>query len=116
MRLDAQVAKKVLGWYRDPGRRGPLSDWHEPKCGGDGRCAPSCGFALRAYSAEIAAAFLVVEKMRADGWSFACTLYEGELPYASFCKGTVISSRNAQAKTLSEAICRAALKAIVITN
>ena len=112
MNLDAQVATKILGWYRDSARRGPLSDWHEPKCGGKGRCAPSCGFTLRAYSTEIAAAFVVVEKMRANGWSFACTLYEGELPYASFCRKTVATSRKAEASTLPEAICRAALKAI----
>lgn len=60
------------------------------------------------YSESIEAAMLVVEKMRSNGWSFACTLYEGKLPYASFCKRTVASSRNAEADSLPEAICRAA--------
>lgn len=64
------------------------------------------------YSTNISAAMKAVEKMRADGWSFACTLYEGKLPYASFCKGTAASSRNAEADSLPEAICKAALSAI----
>jgi hypothetical protein len=64
------------------------------------------------YSESIEAAMQVVEKMREQGWSFACTLYEGKLPYASFCKGTVATSRNAEADSLPEAICRAALSAV----
>jgi hypothetical protein len=64
------------------------------------------------YSGEIRLAFEVVEKMRERGWSFACTLYEGRLPYASFCKMTAVSSRNAEAESLPEAICLAALEAV----
>lgn len=64
------------------------------------------------YSTDITAAMTVVEKMRERGWSFACTLYEGKLPYASFCKRTAASSRNAEANTLPLAICRAALSAV----
>lgn len=75
----------------------------------------SCVSVVPFYSTDIRAVMKVVEKMRADGWSFACTLYEGELPYASFCKRTAVSSRNAEAKTLPEAICRAALKAVVVS-
>jgi len=63
-------------------------------------------------SESIKAAMQVVEKMREQGWSFACTLYEGKLPYASFCKGTARSSRNADADTLPLAICRAALATV----
>lgn len=70
-----------------------------------------CIHAAPRYSIDIAAAMEVVEKMRGDKWSFACTLYEGLLPYASFCKRTAASSRNAIAPTLPEAICRAALMA-----
>lgn len=61
---------------------------------------------------QIKTAMEVVKKMREQGWSFACTLYEGKLPYASFCKGTAASSKNAEAATLPEAICRAALAAV----
>src|SRR5688500_14998111 len=68
------------------------------------------------FSESIEAAMQIVEKMREQGWSFACTLYEGKLPYASFCKGTVKSSRNAEADSLPTAICLAALAAIEGTN
>ncbi|HTG95731.1 MAG TPA: hypothetical protein VL866_24230 [Pyrinomonadaceae bacterium] len=68
------------------------------------------------FARSIEAAMRVVEKMREQGWSFACTLYEGKLPYASFCKGTVKSSRNAEAESLAEAICLAALAAIESTH
>jgi hypothetical protein len=64
------------------------------------------------YSTNFSAAMEVVEKMREQGWSFACTLYEGKPPYASFCKRTVASSRNAEAESLPRAICEAALKAM----
>lgn len=69
-------------------------------------------YKLPDFSGDIAAAMEVVEKMRVGGWSFACTLYEGKLPYASFCKLTAASSRNAEADSLPEAICRAALEAV----
>lgn len=72
----------------------------------------ACVSVVPFFSSSIEVAMKVVEKMREMGWSFACTLYEGHLPYASFCKQTVASSRNAEAQTLTEAICRAALKAI----
>lgn len=109
--LNVEIAERVMGWTRDPKRRGPLSDWHEPKCKGKGRCAPNCGFELPSYSHKIASTMTIVEKMRDQGWSFACTWYKGKLPYASFCKGTAASSKNAEAETLPLAICKAALKA-----
>lgn len=67
---------------------------------------------LPAYSDNFADAMMVVEKMRERGWSFACTLYEGKLPYASFCRRTASSSRNAEAESLPRAICVAALATI----
>lgn len=61
---------------------------------------------------DIVAAMAVVEKMLGENWSFACTLYKGKLPYASFCRMTAATSRNAEAESLSTAICLAALKAV----
>jgi len=90
----------------------------------DGKCYPTATIGgvhgsydgVPPYATKIEAAMQVVEKMREQGWSFACTLYEGKLPYASFCKGTAKSSRNAEADALAEAICRAALAAIESTH
>lgn len=112
MSLDGDIARQVFGYYRDGMRPGPFTDWHEPDCGGPGLCRPECGFTIRSYSTDISAAMKVVEKLRAVGWSFACTLYEGKLPYASFCKQTAASSKNAEGQSLPEAICRAALQAL----
>lgn len=106
--LDAVVAERVMGWRIDD----PEEDaWVKDANTLSGR---TFGAHVSEWSpsTDIAAAMEVVEKMRADGWSFASTLYEGQLPYASFCKGTAKSSRNAQATTLPEAICRAALAAV----
>ena len=119
--LDVEVAEKVMGITKifSPSDYKGSEDCFV--CGEDIAYIPSGksprthmidALAIRRFSSEIAAAMEVVEKLRADGWSFACTLYEGKLPYASFCKGTAKSSRNAEAGALSEAICRAALAAI----
>lgn len=104
--LDALVAEQVMGWQRQPG----YNYWMTFPEGGT--------FELHKLianwhpSTSIADAMEVVEKMREQGWSFACTLYEAKLPYASFCKQTATSSRNAEASTLPEAICKAALAAV----
>lgn len=97
--LDALVAEKVAGWDA-----GAMLRTGNPK-------VPTA-YSLPHYSTDILFAFRVVEKMRGLGWSFACTLYEGKLPYASFCKLTVASSRNAEAESLPRAICEAALAAL----
>lgn len=60
-------------------------------------------------STDIAAAWQVVEKMRTDGWSFACSCYHGEVSHASFCKKTAKSSRRSDCDPISLAICHAAL-------
>lgn len=111
-KLDAEIAERVIGWTRYPKAMHPTDNrtiegilYCPPKMPWDSNALN----VVPAYSTDIAAAMEVVEKLRADGWSFACTLYEGRLPYASFCKKTVASSRNAEAPTLPEAICRAAL-------
>lgn len=127
--LDAEIAEKVMGWTIVPeGER-----WRVSRTGeyANSWCVDSPNlaeldddtddrlygrYAMPSYSSDISAAMSVVEKMRSQGWSFACTLYEGKLPYASFCKRTAASSRNAEAESLSEAICRAALKTVVETE
>jgi len=102
--LDAAVATHVMNIACSMDRTPDHSKWCNRHGMGERVGAPF-------YSRDIDRAMEVVEKMRSDGWSFACTLYEGKLPYASFCKGTAASSRNAEAETLPEAICRAALQA-----
>lgn len=104
--LDAAVAERVMGWQRQP----DYNYWMSFPAGET--------FKLHALiatwkpSEDIGAAMEVVEKMRSLGWSFACTLYEGKLPYATFCTGTVKSSSNAEADSLPKAICLAALAAM----
>lgn len=103
--LDAAVAERVMGWQRQP----DYNYWMSFPAGE--------GFKLHALiatwkpSEDIRAAMQVVVQMRSLGWSFACTFYQGKLPYASFCKGTAASSRNAEANSLPEAICLAAIEA-----
>lgn len=111
--LDAAVAERVMEWQRGRNSQTPgRVIWFNTN---DDRLEVAIGdsgwIGCWRPSRDIAAAMEVVEKMRNDGWSFACTLYEGKLPYASFCKRTAASSRNAEASTLPEAICRAALAA-----
>jgi hypothetical protein len=111
--LNAAVAERVMGWRRKPngmmhGRAQEVfvddrDNTHSITCGCAEDFNPSC---------TIEAAMQVAERMREQGWSFACTLYAGQFPYASFCKGTVVTSRNAEADSLPEAICRAALLAV----
>lgn len=116
--LDIEVAEKIMGHeWRVINRR--RQNFHAPsgliviyKEGKELNYTGHGKSNLLEFSSDISAAMEVVEKMRSDGWSFACTLYEGQLPYASFCKRTVASSRNAEADSLPEAICRAALAAL----
>jgi hypothetical protein len=76
-------------------------------------CAQGCeNFIVPYYSTDMSTAMQVIEKMREARWSFACTLYEGRLPYASFCKLTAASSRNAESESLPRAICLAALAVV----
>lgn len=105
--LDAAVAERVFSWERMPNATA-LAPYAYKRP--DGHVVHP--YSAPNYSESIETAMQVVDKMRAQGWSFACTLYEGKLPYASFCKGTAASSRNAEAESLPEAICRAALKAV----
>jgi hypothetical protein len=106
--LDALVAEKVMGWSEivDGWGLRPIEQRQHGR--------ESIKERVPLYSLNIASAMEVVERMRKQGWSFACTLYEGKLPYASFCRGTAASSKNAEADSLPEAICRAALAAIEV--
>ncbi|HEX7333434.1 MAG TPA: hypothetical protein VF290_18160 [Pyrinomonadaceae bacterium] len=104
--LDAAVAERVMGWQRQP----DYNYWMSFPAGETFKLHKL--IATWHPSESIEAAMDVVEKMRANGWSFACTMYDGKLPYASFCRSTVKSSRNAEAESLQEAICLAALKAL----
>lgn len=97
--LDERIAREVVGWDA-----GAMLATNDPK-------VPTA-YSLPHYSTDIRFAFKVVERMRGLGWSFACTLYEGKLPYASFCKMTAASSRNAEAESLPRAICLAALSTV----
>jgi len=127
--LECEVAKRVFGfrWFHCAGANGVERDqfmspetaetwrrlnWTLAEVDGPQDDQFNDDTAAPKYSKSIEAAMQVVEKMREQGWSFACTWYEGKLPYASFCKGTAKSSRNAEANSLPEAICRAALAAI----
>jgi hypothetical protein len=112
--MDALVMRDIMGWYQDAERRGTLSDWHEPKCGGEGHCAPHCGMYLPKPSTDISAAMLVVEKMREQDW-FVEIANSSSGWYANFIYD--INERKdcfAEAKLLPEAICRAALQAVEV--
>lgn len=118
-KLDARCIQEIMHWGRTRASEksnGRFDKWQAP----NGKLLsywPN-GFPETDYdgwfrpSTDIAAAMEIVEKLRGDGWSFACTLYEGKLPYASFCKGTAASSRHAEAESLTEAICLAALECV----
>lgn len=128
--IDVLVAEKVMGyvingshwpgpgfWLTDRpyGQFGHGNRSDEPKVIGSLHDSKNKGgdkSDLWSPATQIKTAMEVVEKMREAGWSFACTLYEGKLPYASFCKLTATSSRNAEADTLPLAICTAALAAV----
>lgn len=83
------------------------------KIQGDFKASVQTYFDCPHYSTDIRAAWLVVEKLRAYGWQFACTLYNDKLPYASFCRGAS-NAHNAEAETMPQAISLAALKALKV--
>jgi hypothetical protein len=97
--LDREVAEKVMGLTIDPLVE---SEWTY--------CFWSDGKRLPLYSSNIAAAWLVVEKMRERGCYFRYDDSNG--PWALF--GVEVWTRfwTAEADTAPEAICRAALSAV----
>lgn len=114
-RLDAEIAQRVFGWTRYPEAMHPTDN---RTIEGVLYCPPKMPWDCSAlnvvphYSTDIADAMKTVVELCAKGFSFACTIYQGRLPYASFRKRTAASSRNAEAPTLPEAICRAALSLV----
>lgn len=118
--IERRIAVEVMGLPEQPwGQNTPCPYCNSVGryCGGRSWCSNCTEWyyhGYKNYRDSFDDAMEVVEKMRADGWSFACTLYEGKLPYASFCKGTAASSKNAEAESLPEAICQAALKAVAV--
>lgn len=78
---------------------------------------------LQSYSSDIAAAWLVVEAMRARGYSFevGCNPDRKKTGYEStfwepYEKGKMVRMWEAEADTAPVAICRAALKALENAN
>lgn len=115
--VERRVAVEIMGLPDIPWNENTRCPYgHEMRyCGLRSRCCDCQEWyyhPYKDYRYDMNDAMEVVDKMREQGWSFACTLYEGKLPYASFCKGTAASSRNAEASTLPEAICLAALRAV----
>jgi hypothetical protein len=118
--LDAAVAESVMvhvvhvdngeGFCENCGEE--MLEWKQMRYRRQGGIEPVETRCVPEYSESIEAAMQVVERMREQGWSFACTLYAGQFPYASFCKGTVATSRHAEADSLPVAICLAALAAV----
>jgi len=100
--LDREVAEKVMGLTIDPLVE---SEWTY--------CFWSDGKRLPLYSSDISAAFQVVEKMIEKGLSFECnaTPYEA-LFWIPGRAGENTKWRRCAAKSMPEAICRAALSAV----
>jgi hypothetical protein len=109
--LDVLVAEHIMGWkpWRSPVAR--LLD--EPDCWetDDPEC-PSVRRSGWCPSADIAAAWDVVRKMRSGGRTFLLGDRVGGGVVASFSRGTVDRNFKADGSTDEEAICRAALLAV----
>lgn len=105
--LDALVAEKVMGWRIERYMTNP------PKPTGMGMPPDSTTIAeIPAYSTDIAAAWEVVEKMRAQGFDNQFSWRADRpghrsRPFACFGR-----NGSAEADTLQKAICLAALKAV----
>ena len=111
--LDALVAERVMGWTRVVRARETL--WQSPKAG----TWPIVASRLPHYSTDIAAAWQVVERMRADGW--VCEVFGSDTANAEGYSVTLwrpdtSGSSVTQNATAPLAICRAALAAIDATT
>ena len=110
--LDAQVAEKVLRLY-DVHKAGKGEWLQHDGCFafvGERVYRDDKGFftKLPYYSADIAEAWGVVERMRSDDWRVSLWTDEGRW-CAQFTRGIQVGY--AKKDTVTEAICRAALKA-----
>ena len=130
--LDARVAERVLGyeWRRGTRRGEPPIKWllspeqreyftfgnDAPQ--GDEHVAGDYDRHVPRLSTDIAAAFLVVEKMRADGWRFSLddSGSDGQTWEAWFCRDWSGESWAVavyeERATMEHAICLAALQAV----
>lgn len=130
--MDAVVAEKVMGWHKrvDFGYSPPQAEWHEVVDGYAHWVAyvntPGQieGLPLFCPSTDIAAAMLVVEKMRADDWCYQIAETDAGSVVCWFFRGGVAKGRipgmtppgapitpyhRGTAPTVSLAIVRAAL-------
>ncbi len=137
--LDALVAEKVMGWKLVRHKGG--ESCQSGRCGSHGsaedgwecfhRPSGETGWASDSpFSADIAAAFLVVEAMRAKG--FVCAYFamigNGEMAVqvgadpnvfgwsAQFTRGAMAAEYVVQADSLPRAICLAALRALGVST
>lgn len=111
--LDARVAERVMGLVAcgawEPIRVYPVEYMKTGLCNHPA-CAPSVYVAR--FSTDIAAAWQVVEKLRADGWSFAC-IGDGKTWTSVFAREVpeIVEPDTVEADTAPLAICLAALAA-----
>ena len=104
--LDALVAEKVMGWERRGGAWVP-EKWDDPSSLPPGVITTQPHFYFWKPSTDIAAAWMVVEKMNCD---FRFDWNHGEGVYcASFGTNKYVGCDN---KSPARAICLAALKAV----
>jgi len=101
--LDALVAERVMGWvcpdqynYWMTIHPGGTFDLHQLK-------------ATWSPSTDIAAAMLIIDKLRADGWHFSCDDFGGEPWWAEFANEDNTIGGQATGEKLELVICRAAL-------
>lgn len=123
--IDAEVAEKVMGWRWGMWGVGPTRIFkalfgpdQEPEQFGYVPCASDAPHWIAQntdepprYSTDIAAAFLVVEKLHADGWHFHIVGATNDFPdpWSVTLSGSDRVTHGAYSTTLPLAICRAAL-------
>lgn len=104
IKIDSLVAEKVMGWIKAPETSVLKSMWVVPPMGNVYPKLPN-------FSTDIKAAWMVVEKLRADGYYFC--LDEGDR--GEYC--CIFANPNvyrAEEETAPLSICLAALEAVGI--
>lgn len=100
--LDALIAEKVMGWRQ-----------HEGECW-EARPSGPCINKLPKYSSDISAAFGVVEHLRQKGLDLDLT-YRAKKSYSLFVTAFFTGvTEPTEADEPALAICRAALKAVMV--
>ena len=121
--LDAMVAEKVMGWTAVEAKyTGASSQWFVPSgVNPFSRPNPNMRQQVPAYSTDIAAAWLVVDKMLADGWELDTGIEKkARLEDGQWVVEFNSSTHNAEhsrgpraiAHTAPLAICKASLAAV----